>query len=191
MPRIIYNNTNIDLLIDEDSLQVEYVSDRSQKRSSSGKIETIHFHGIQEVKFSAILDEALYRQCVPWWAWAEQGEAWAFAFDSTKTGNTTLDDAAAAAQKVIPLTGTGDFSVGDVCLIRAADNGGKSAIVEIASVSAGVSVTGEENLVYSYTSGDVFRHWEYWPEVVSLEDKFGPLRKGSIYRHVFRFIEKV
>jgi len=191
MPRIIFNNTNVDVLIDEDSLQTEYNQERSQKRSTSGKIQTINQHGIQEMRFSAVLTEALYRRLIAWWAWARQGKVWAFAFDSTKTGNTTLDDPAAAGQKVIPLTGTGDFSAEDYCLIRAADNDDEFEVVEIASISAGVSVTAVDNLVYSYTSGDIFRHWEYWPEVVSLEDKFGPLKKDGTYRHVFRFAEKL
>lgn len=191
MPRIIFNNTNVDVLIDERSLETEYIQERSQHRSGSGKIETINQHGIQEMQFSAILTEALYRQLIAWWAWARQGKVWAFAFDSTKTGNTTLDDAAAAAQKVIPLTGTGDFSVGDYYLIRAADNDDEFEIVEIASISAGVSVTAVGNLVNSYTSGDVFRHWDYWPEVVSLDDTFKPPKKGSTHRHVFRFAEKL
>ena len=191
MPRISFNNVNVDVLIDEDSLQPEYIQERSQKRSGSGKIQTISQYGIQEMSFAAVLTEALYRQLIAWWAWARQGKVWAFAFDSTKTGNTTLDDAAAAAQKVVPLTGTGDFAVGDYCLIRAADNDDEFEIVEIDSISAGVSVTAVDNLVYSYTSGDVFRHWDYWPEVISLEDKFGPIRKGGTYRHVFRFAEKL
>ena len=191
MPRIIFNNTNVDVLIDEDSLQTEYNQERSQKRSTSGKIQTINQHGIQEMRFSAVLTEALYRQLIAWWAWARQGKVWAFTMDSTKTGNTTLDDAAAAAQKVIPLTGTGDFSVGDYCLIRADDNDDEFEIVEIASISAGVSVTAVDNLVYSYTSGDIFRHWEYWPDVISLDDKFNPPKKGSTYRHVFKFAEKL
>ena len=191
MPRITFNNTNVDVLIDEESLEVEYIQERSQRRSTSGKIETVNQHGIQEMSFSAILTEALYRELVAWWAWARQGKAWSFAFDSTKTCNTTLDAAAAAAQKVIPLTGTGDFSVGDYCLIRADDNDDEFEIVEIASISAGVSVTAVANLVNSYTSGDVFRHWEYWPEVVSMDATFKAPKKESTRRHVFKFVEKI
>ena len=191
MPRITFNNTTVDVLIDEDSLEVDYIQERSQKRSGSGKTQTINQHGIQEMRFSAVLTEALYRQLVAWWAWARQGKVFSFAFDATKTGDTTLDDAAAAAQKVIPLTGTGDFTAGDYCLIRAADNDDEFEIVEIASISAGVSVTAVGNLVNSYTSGDVFRHWEYWPDVISLDDTFKAPKKGGTRRHVFRFTEKL
>jgi len=191
MPRITFNNTSVDVLIDEDSLATEYVQERTQRRSSSGKIQTISQHGIQEMSFSAILTEAVYRSLVAWWAWARQGKVFAFAFDSTKTGNTALDDTAAAAQKVIPLTGTGDFTAGDYCLIRAADNDNEFEIVEIASISAGVSVTAVSNLVYDYASGDVFRHHDYWPDVVCLDDTFNPPKKGGTRRHVFKFAEKL
>uniref|UniRef100_A0A6H1ZBT4 Uncharacterized protein n=1 Tax=viral metagenome TaxID=1070528 RepID=A0A6H1ZBT4_9ZZZZ len=191
--RLTYNNTNVDIKVRRDGLGFQLVQKKSLLRSSSGKIQTINQHGIQEIDVKAIFATAVYKQLFGWWAWARQGKVFAFTMDSTKTGNTTLDDAAAAAQKVIPLTGTGDFTVGDVCLIRAADNDDEFELVEIASISAGVSVTAVDNLVYSYTSGDVFRHWHYWPDVISLDDEFNPkLLSGSgFYEHTFKFAEKL
>lgn len=191
MPRITFNSTNVDILIDNESLRTKYVQTRSQNRSGSGKIETINQYGIQEMEFAGILTESVYRQLIAWWSWARQGKVWAFAFDSGNTGNTTLDAAAAAAQKVIPVAATAAFAVGDYCLIRAEDSDDEYEIVEIASISAGVSITAVDNLIFSYASSDILRHWDYWPEVISLDDEFRPPKEGSNYRHLFKFIEKL
>ena len=64
--------------------------------------------------------------------------------------------------------------------------------MEIASISAGVAVTAVDNLVNSYTSGDVFRHWRYWPDVVSLDKMFNPkFIPPNIYEHTYKFAEKL
>jgi len=191
--RLTYNNTNVDIKVRRDGFKSPFLQKKNQLRSSSGKIQTINQHGIQELNIKAILSTAVYKQLFGWWAWARQGKVFSFTMDSTKTGDTTLDDAALAAQKVIPLTGTGDFTVGDVCLIRAADNDDEFELVEIASIDVGVSITAVDNLVYNYTSGDVFRHWHYWPDVVSMDDAFDPdqLQGSSFYEHTFKFAEKL
>ena len=190
--RITYNGNNVDINVRVDGLDFQLIQERSQHRSGSGKTETINQYGIQEISVRAIFAESVYRQLFGWWAWARQGQEFAFTMDSNKTGNTTLDAAAAAAQKVIPLTGTGDFSVGDYCLIRADDNDDEFEIIEIASISVGVSVTSVDNLINSYTSGDVFRHWRYWPDVVSLDKAFSPrFLSPDYYEHTFKFAEKI
>ncbi len=190
--RITYNGNNVDINVRVDGLDFRLIQEKSQRRSGSGKIETINQYGTQEISVRAIFVESVYRQLFGWWAWARQGKSFSFTMDTTKTGNTTLDAAAAAAQKVVPLTGTGDFSVGDYCLIRADDNDDEFEIVEIASISAGVSITTVDNLVNSYTSGDVFRHWRYWPDVVSLDKVFNPrLLPPDYYEHTFKFAEKL
>jgi len=186
--RITYDSNNIDLLVAEEGLRPAYTQDRKQNRAGSGKIEQINFHGIQELQFTAYFTEAIYRSLLAWFSWARQGKLWSFAMDSGAVGNTTLDDAAAADQKVIPLTATAAFSVGDDCLIKQA---GDDAFehMEIASISAGVSVTAVGNLIFAYAAADTFRHLDYWPEVISLDKEFDPRKTGSYYKHTFKFAE--
>lgn len=69
--------------------------------------------------------------------------------------HTTLDDAAAAGQKVIPLTATTGLAAGDLCTIRKA-NGAYEQEVTIDSINAGVSVTIVEDLEFAYASADKF-----------------------------------
>jgi len=188
--RITYNSVNVDLQIGSDGIDVVFMEKNYQERSASGKIETLNIFNFGEaITFDSHFQESVYRQLIAWQAWAEQGKAFSFAMDSTLTKDTTLDAAAAAAQKVIPLTSTADLSVDDVCFIRSADRT-KYEIVVIASISAGVSVTVDDNLIYAYASGDTFRHWHYWPDLVlPAGEKFKPNKAGSWYSHSFRFLE--
>lgn len=187
--RITYDGKTIDLLVGDLGLETTYTQERDENRSGSGKMEVINHYGIQVMEFDAYFSESVYRDLVAWWSWARQGQAWAFAMDSDAAASTTLDGAAAAAQKVIPLTATTGFEAGDVCLIRAEDADDEFEIVVIASVSAGVSVTAVANLKYGYASGDTFRHVDYWPSVISLDAEFNPRKRGANYRHAFKFTE--
>ena len=106
--------------------------------------------------------------------------------------STTLDAAAAAAQKVIPVGSTTGFSVGDECLIRAVDNDDEYELVLIASINAGVSVTALNNLYYSYTSSDIFRHKGYFPTVTTLDKEFNPpARCINNYLGQLKFVENI
>jgi len=190
--RITYDSNNIDLNIGSDGLDIIPMQYNYQERSASGKIETLNLYNFGEaITFDAYFQEAVYRQLIAWHAWAEQGKVFSFAMDTSLTVNTTLDGAAAAAQKVIPLTATTGLTVDDVCFIRSADRT-KYEIGVINSISAGVSVTMDDNLIYTYASGDTFRHWHYWPEVVlPAREGFNPRPNGSWYRHTFRFLENL
>ena len=189
--QIGYDSKTINLLLGPDSLLTNYKQERKQARSGSGKIETISLHGIQEMSFEAHFTEAIYRDLVAWWSWARQGKSWSFAKDSGNVGNTTLDDTAAADQKNVPLTATTAFSANDICLIRAVDNDDEYEIVVIGSVDTGVKIVAVDDLKWSYTATDIFRHYDYWPDVVSLDTNFNPKRTGDYYKHVFKFVENL
>lgn len=189
--RITFDSKTIDLLLGPDGLLTNYTQERKQARSGSGKIETINLHGLQEMAFQAHFTEAIYRDLVAWWSWARQGKPWAFSKDSGNTGNTTLDGAAAAGQTNVPLTATAGFSATDKCLIRAVDNDDEYEIVVISSVDTGVKIVASANLKWSYTSNDIFRHWDYWPSVVSMDEDFNPKRDGDYYKHLFKFVENL
>ncbi len=187
--RITYDGKDIDLPVGEKGLSVNYTHKRNQNRSGSGLIETISLYGLREMSFHSFFKEAEYFKLIAWWSWARQGKAWSLAMDSTETGDTTLDAAAAAGQKVIPLTATASFSVGDNCYIRNSKDD-SFEVIEIDSISAGVSVTAVDNLKHDYVSGDYFTHLEYFPEVVSLDEVFNPDQAGKWYSNVFKFAEK-
>ncbi len=187
--RITYDSKTIDLLIGSMGLETDYKQDRKENRSASGKIETLNFYGIQEMSFEAHFVEQIYYDLLAWWSWARQGKPWAFAMNSGNIGDTTLDGSAPAAQKTIPLTATAAFTIGDFCLIRAVDADDEFEIVEIDTISVGVSVDVIDNLKFSYAADDIFRHIDYWPEVLSLEKNFNPKKTGDYFTHVFKFIE--
>ena len=186
--RITYDSINFDVLIGPKGLRIDFKQERTQNRSGSGKIEQINQYGIQEITLDAYLTEAMYYNAIAWWSWARQGKPFSLAMDSTKTFNSTLDGAAAAAQKVIPLTATTGLTVGDICVIET-DADDQFEIVEIASISAGVSITAEDNLKQAYASGDGFRHFEYYPSLISLDKDFNPPKTGKYYKHTFKFAE--
>ena len=189
MPRITYNSINIDINVGDKSLQPMAGQVFSQNQAGSGKLETINLYGIESFQFDAYFDIDGWRELYGWWwGWARLGKAWSFAMDSSKTVNTTLDDAAAAAQKVIPLASTADLAVGDYCVIIG-DNDGEREMIKIASISAGVSITAEDNLVFSYASGDAFRHNEYYPSVINTKKKFDYSQSGDTFKYTFEFTE--
>ena len=196
-PRITYNSVNIDLVMGKTGLKITPIQDRNVNESGSGKIETINLFGRFEYEFDCYFSQAVYHTLWAWWAWARQGKTWTFALDSAKTGNTTLDDTAASGQKVIPVTATTGFAADDYCLLRAVDNDDEFEIIKIASVSSGVSVTAESNLIYSYNSDDTLRHKGYFPSVVLSNNvkKFDPKYTGvsdttkKYYKDTIKFTE--
>lgn len=195
--RISYDGKNIDLIMARGGQEPDFIQEKNENRSASGKIETINLYGIQEIKFDAYFSQTVYYDLIAWWSWARQGKKFQFAYDSSKMTEDTLDDTASSGQKVIPLVSAADFSVDDVCLIKALDNDDEFEIVEIASINVGVSVTAKENLKFSYTSGDFFKHMLYWPAVKTKSKIFKPARTGAMdtagryYRHSFNFVESL
>lgn len=190
--RITFNSNNIDLLIGPEGLDPVFLEKNYQERAASGKIETLNIYNFGGIfTFDCYFQEAVYRQLVAFHAWAEKGKSFSFAFDSSLVGNTTLDAAAASGQKVIPLTATAAFSVGDIGFIRTA-NLQDYELVDIDVVNAGASVEATDNLYYTYASGDTFRHWKYWPDLVlPAGERFNPPKEGNYYHHTFRFIENL
>ena len=210
--RITFDSKTIVLEIAERALEPAYRQKSNRNMSGSGKAETINLHGYQEHGFESYFSEAIYEDLIAWWSWARQGALWSFAFDSDSMGNTTLSSGALAGQKVIPLANTTPYARNDVCYIQSQDDD-RYEIVEIATTGTGEEyiidfdgtflvdengdyiVSGEtmdevtvtENLKFSYESGDIFRHWDYWPEVFSLDAAFAPPKHGNYYKHLFRF----
>ena len=189
--RITYNSVNIDLDILQDTLDVRHKQTRHQNRAGDGGVETINQYGLWEISFKAHVTQAVYYSHFGFWSWARHGKPFSFAVDNTLAVATTLDAAAASGQAVIPLTATTGLTVGDYCMIEAADNYDEFEVIQINSISTGDSVTAASNLVYPYNSGDIFRHIEYWSSLVADKTTFNPReRKGTTrYEHTFTFVE--
>jgi len=66
------------------------------------------------------------------------------------SASSTVDQDSAAAQKVLYVAATTNFQVGNAVLINS--GGAREEVGIIASISAGVSVTLEENLTYTHTA---------------------------------------
>ncbi len=149
------------------------VHDRSFNASGGNVVEQVVHRSFFRVGIElANFDSEQFRNDLEaWWAWAGQGKQYAFALDSGDKVDTTLDGAAAAGQKVIPLTSTTGIVVGRKYRVRESDDT-EQEIVEVASVAAGVSVTAVNNLVYAYASGDIFRSIDYFPKVKTRDREF-------------------
>jgi len=193
---LTYNSTNIDgLTLTTEGPKPKFTHVKHDNRSGSGAFERINEYGILNISFDAYFSQATYHDLIAFYSWARQGKSFSFAVDSADVANTTLDGAAAAAQKVVPLTATTGIAVGDDLLLRA-DGDDEYEVIEVASISTGVSVTAVSNLKFTYASGDVCRHLDYYPSLISSRVDFDPKRTGVInpsssfyYRDNFEFEE--
>ncbi len=128
-----------------------------------------------EISFRAMFGADEYYQLMHWWSKARTGELFAFAEDSAYDFQTTLDGTVSGA--TVPVASTTGFSVGDIVEIYEA-NGTESEIIEIDSISTGVSITATVSLLESFVSGDICKHFKYWPKCVADMDGFKPMRTG-------------
>lgn len=194
--RITYNSINIDgLTLTVEGPKPNFYHVKHDNRSGSGAFERINEYGLVNISFTAFFSQSTYHDLIAFYSWARLGRTFSFAVDSSNVANTTLDSSAASAQKVVPLTATTGIASGDNLFLRAAD-GIEYEVIEVDSVSVGVSVTAVSNLKYSYVSGDTCRHLDYYPSLISKKVAFNPQRTGNVntsssfyYRDVFEFEE--
>ena len=102
-------------------------------------------------------------------SWALQGKQFAFALDSADVVDLTLNGAAAAAQKDIPLADTSSVVVGREYRLREAA-GPEFEIIKVASITTNVKAVAVNNLKFGYLTGDSFRSPDYFAKVVILDD---------------------
>ena len=176
-PKIVYSGVTVNFPHPLTAYEFRRRSDREMDFSGGGIAAAQLHHQYDQARIViANFDSAAFEaQLHPWWSWAVRGKAYAFALDDTETADTTLNGAAAAGQKVIPLTLTTGITVGKQYLVRELA-GHEEELITVASISAGVSVTAVDNLIFGYLSGDIFRSRDYLPKLVSLDDEF-PLRQ--------------
>ncbi len=126
---------------------------------------------------NATADHAtLKRNLQQWLQWAQTGQAWTFARDSTKTANTTLSSAAAAGASSVVITNATGLVIGNQYILRSKDN---IELVKISNI-ASTTITLTETLNFGYATGSRFRDELYWPG--RLLDKTNPIIEQPI-RH--------
>jgi len=177
-PQFVYDSKTLAFAELLSSMERQKEGKRSIAFSASGKAGSVFEHALDNVEIEIELfdDRAFYRALQAWWAWACQGNEYAFALDSADTVDTTLDGTAAAGQKVIPLTSTTGIVALSRYRVRSTDLT-KEEIIQVDTISAGVSVTAIANLIWGYASGDFFRSEDYFPKVISKDDDFPAVEK--------------
>lgn len=144
---------------------------RRTLQMSDGKVNAVQLRTkFDEVVISLrnFVDVDFEADLEAWWSWALRGEQYAFAMDSADKIDTTLDGTAASGQKVIPLTSTVGIVVGNKYIVREAA-GNEWEVIEVDTISSGISVTALVNLKYGFLTADVFRTRKYHPKVIATE----------------------
>lgn len=190
MPRIIFDtDKTIDFNIGPNSLLQTTMDTRSLEYAGSGVLESIYQYSIDlfsiDMRFSAAVERQMYNF---WWYWVRKGRFFSLAMDTSKIGETTLDAAAAAGQAVVPVTATTDFSADDEIMIISATTFAREKKV-IDSISAGVSLTVDENLYNTFASGDTVRHASYHPSLLCTDTEYAPDRTGKVYTLTLNTVE--
>jgi len=175
---IVYDSKSLELPV-IGRVAVRLKQNRNVHYTVSGKHESITYGDWQEI---ALTCQAWTRAeafaLYAFWAYARLGREFELSVSSDEDEATTLDGSANSGQKVIPVTSTTGFAVGDDCLIKEA-SGDDFEALKIASISAGVSITAEDDLKYGYAAGDAFRHLWHWPQVVLDQDALDVFSGGA------------
>jgi len=104
------------------------------------------------------------------WAHAGKGKKFDVLLDRTKNIDTTLDGAAAAGQKVVPVADTSGMIPGSrIWLINVLQQ--HMEPVTIDTVSPAISFNTVNNLVFAYVSGDVARSEDYYRLCTTTQDQ--------------------
>lgn len=111
---------------------------------------------------------------------SDLGRSKAVSTDVLSDVSTTVDADSSSGQKVLNVAATTGFAVGDEILIHA--GGAREERGVVASISAGASLTLEENLTYTHTAvqaDDVAKEWFEFSVTCT------PLRNGPIYLNAY------
>lgn len=182
LPKIVWNGNTLTFPRRASGWTPIFTTNTTQTVSGAGMISATRF--FQRTRgfrvLVPMLTDAAIQQFYNWWFWASSaGSEFAVAFDGDKTLDTTLDAAANSGQTTVPLTATTGVVAGDELLLVSADRA-RWEIIEVATVSAGASVTATRNLTNSFVLGDSCTHFLYLPnarlekanaEVVDVDDE--------------------
>lgn len=169
-PRLTWNGNSLDFPGPLTGYSNQPVSDRSMARSHGVTHATNLLASFRRlrIQLSRFQDVAFWDSLVAWWAWAVQGNPYAFALDSADVVDLALSGGAAAGQKDIPLANTSSVVVGRKYRLRQA-GGHNEEIIQVDTITTNVKATALANLKFTYVTGDVFRSQDYFPKLVSLD----------------------
>jgi len=169
-PRITWNGNSLDFPGPLTGYAADPVRERTIGRSN-GVVHAVNLAASWRrlrVMLNNFQDVAFWDALVAWWAWASEGNQYAFALDSADVVDKTMTGGAAAAQKDIPFTDTSSIVAGRKYLVRQA-TGHREEIIQVDTVTLNTKVTCLANLKFTYVTGDIFRSRDYFPKLVSLD----------------------
>lgn len=177
IPQIVWNGNTLAFPKELQAYNWRLRSDRVLDVSTGRVSATGHRSSYDEVRivFGPFEESTFADDLRAWWAWARRGKQYSFALDPADVVNLALNGAAAAGQKDIPLAVTASVVVGRNYLVRA-PNGEGEEIIQVASVTTNVKAVAQNNLRFSYATGDTFRSVDYYPKMVS-QDSDLPLTR--------------
>ncbi len=144
--------------------------ERNDNFSAAGKAEHINIREWDEIAFTVRhLEKNETYKFYDFWSFARLGNTFSFALYSSEAETTILSSGVAAGQTVIKTTGTANFSINEWCFIGQS-TGNRYEVVQLSSITAGVSLKATTNLKNAYTTGDEFRHIDYY-HTMSVKDK--------------------
>jgi hypothetical protein len=165
-PRLAYNGKWIDLPHDVMSFQPDQPHTVTRTRTVNGQCDVLNYSVDDIMQFLwqgfanvRSVDAALKRHIRQWWQWAQKGNAWTIARDTTQTVLTTLAADASVGALTLTLTSTVGVVVGQLYILR---NETDLTVVKVTAIS-GSTVTIEDQIDFDFLSGDRFRAEQYWP----------------------------
>jgi len=171
LPRIVYAGINLDFPENVSELKYPRVRRAGMNTADGGVSETVRSGIWDEVEIivERFGTSAFYEAFQAFWSHASNGDQFSFALDSARTVNTTLVNAESAGATVIELALTTGIIVNGLYIMESADLQ-KREVVQVASISAGVSVTLAAGTKFAYSAADTFRDWKFWPKLVTTDD---------------------
>lgn len=185
--RFTFSSSTADLKVGRKGISVNDTIEKTTNFSGSGKSQTVNQYAIQEISFDAYFSESIERKLRGWWGYVSRGNSFTFAYDTTKTANTTLNGSVSAGGTTIPLTSISSVTAGYEFLLRTSDNDQNEIVIVDATFASGVTLT--SGTQFAYSSGDTFRSRYYWPDIKVDMDDFNPTKNGDNFSYTFKFYE--
>lgn len=132
-------------------------------------------------------DATIKRNLQQWFSYAQEGGAWYFALDSSKTVLTTLSSSASAGASSVVVTSATGITSGQQYVIRGST---RMELIKCASV-AGTTINLTETLINDWFAGDRFRSEFYWPARLTKPDNVLKEREPIWFDVDLDFIEDV
>lgn len=139
--------------------------------------------------FLTTTDATIKRNVQQWFSYAQEGNAWYFALDSSKTVLTTLANSASAGASSVVVTSATGITAGQQYVVRGST---RMELIKVdASYVGGTTIPLVETLNNDWFAGDRFRSEFYWPARLIREDNVIVEREPIWFDVNLDFIEDV